>query len=78
MLILAKTILKFDYNLTTVDFLPNTADFQSSDQLTEENCDPRLETWHEYSWRSIMNDEIHLRHYKTNCPCENQNPNLGS
>ena len=36
--------MKFDYKLTTVDFFPNIVDFRSSDQLTEEKCDPRLET----------------------------------
>ena len=54
-------ILKFDYRLTIFDFLPNTTDFQSSDQLIEQNCDLRLETWHEYSWRPIMNHDSILR-----------------
>ena len=36
--------MKFDYKLTIIDFDPNTADFRSTDQLTEQKCDPRLET----------------------------------
>ena len=60
--------MKFDCILTIIDFLPNTTDFQSSEQLTEQICDARLETWYEKSWRPIMNHESHLRHQKSNCP----------
>ena len=41
--------MKFDYILTTIDFLSNIADFQSSEQLTEQIYDVRLETWYENS-----------------------------
>ena len=36
--------MKFDCNLTIVDFFPNIVDFRLFDQLTEQKCDPRLET----------------------------------
>ena len=36
--------MKFDCKLTTYDFFPNITDFMSTDQLTEQKCDPRLET----------------------------------
>ena len=35
--------MNFDCKLTTIDFFPNTADFRSTNQLTEQKCDPRLE-----------------------------------
>ena len=35
--------MKFDCMLIIVDFLPNTIDFQSSEPLTEQICDARLE-----------------------------------
>ena len=60
--------MNFYYMLTTIDFLPNIVDFQSSEQLTEQICDARLETWYEKSWRPIMNHESHLRHQKSNYP----------
>ena len=41
--------MKFDCNLTTIDFFANIADFRSTNQLTEQKCDPRLETLHEQS-----------------------------
>ena len=34
--------MKFDCQLTTVDVFPNTTDFRSTDQLTEQKSDPRL------------------------------------
>ena len=37
-------IMKFDFKLITIDFFPNTVDFTSTDQLTEQKCDPKLET----------------------------------
>ena len=41
--------------------LPNTVDFQSSESLTEQTCDARLETWYEHCWRSMENHENNLR-----------------
>ena len=34
----------FKLDIENVDFLPNTADFQSSEPLTGQTCDARLET----------------------------------
>ena len=36
--------MKFDYRKTIVEFLPNTIDFQSTAQLTDQKCDSKLET----------------------------------
>ena len=36
--------MKFDRKLTTIDFSPNIVDFRLIDQLTEQKCDPKLET----------------------------------
>ena len=44
--------------LTTFDFLSNAVDFQSSEQLNEQTCDARLETWYEHSWRHIREMEV--------------------
>ena len=58
--------MKFDRMLTTVDFLSNTTDFQSSEQLTEQTCVVRLETWHGDIVRHIKKHEVHLRPWKLN------------
>ena len=60
--------------LTIVDFLPNTVDFQSSESLTEQTCDVKLETWHEHYWGTMENHGNHLRPLKPKFPWENQNP----
>ena len=39
-----KKLQSFELVLENVDFLPNTVDFQSSEPMTEQTCDPRLET----------------------------------
>ena len=44
--------------LTTIDFLSNVVDFQSSEQLTGQICDARIETWHEHYWGPIMNHKV--------------------
>ena len=49
--------MKFDYMLTTIDFFPNIIDYQSSEQLTEQICDARLETWYEHSLRHMRNHD---------------------
>ena len=36
--------MKFDCKFTPIDFLPNTVNFRPTDQLTEQKCDPKLET----------------------------------
>ena len=38
-----KKLQSFELDLENVDFLPNTADFQSSEQLNEQTCDARHE-----------------------------------
>ena len=47
--------------LTTVDFLPNTIDFQSSEPLIEQTCDARLKTWYEHPLIHMRTHESHLR-----------------
>ena len=64
----------FDCMLTIVDFSPNTIDFQSSELLTEQTCDARLETWYEHPWRHMNNHGNQLRPLKPNLPWETQNP----
>ena len=54
--------MKFDCILTTVDFLSNTTDFQSFEQLTEKIYGARLETWYEYPLRHIIEHESKFRH----------------
>ena len=54
--------MKFYCMMTTINFLPNSTDFQSFEQLTEQICGARLETWYEKSWRPIMNHESHFNH----------------
>ena len=76
MLIWIKKLWSLTVNWQQLTFSPIQLTFRSTDQLIEQKCDPRLETWHEQSWRSMMNHESHLRHKKSNCPWENQNPNL--
>ena len=46
-------ILKFDCMWATIDFCPNTVDFQAFEQLTEQTPSARLETWHGWSWEHI-------------------------
>ena len=41
--------------LTTIDFLPNTVDLQSSEPLIEQTYDAKLETLHDKSLRPIEN-----------------------
>ena len=36
--------MKFDYKWTTIYFLPNIVDFRSTDQLTDQKCDSKVET----------------------------------
>ena len=46
--------------LTIIDFLHNKVDFQSSELLTEQTCDARLETGHEDTLRHMRNHAINL------------------
>ena len=71
-------ILKFDCMLTKIDFLPNIVNFQSSEQLSEQTCAARLETWHEDSLKYMRNHETYLRNYKSKFLWENPNPNYRS
>ena len=41
---MGQKIMKFDYKLSIVYFLPNIVDFRSIDQLIEQKCDPNHET----------------------------------
>ena len=43
-------ILKFDCMWATVDFWPNTVDFQAFEQLIEQTSSARLETLHGWYW----------------------------
>ena len=38
-----KKLQSFELDLENVDFLPSAVDFQSSERLTEQNCDARHE-----------------------------------
>ena len=67
-------ILKFDWLLTIVDFLPNIVDFQSSEPLTEQTCDVGFETWYENYWGPMMNHRNPLRPSQTKFPWETQKP----
>ena len=70
-------IWTFDCQMTIVDFLPNTIDFQSYEPLTKQNCDARLGTWHEYCLMPIENHGNHLRPLKPLLPCARWNPSYG-
>ena len=66
--------MKFDNRLTKIDFLPNIVDFPSSEPLTEQTCDARLETWYDHSWGPMENYENYLIPLKLNIPWEIPNP----
>ena len=46
-------ILKFDCMRVTVDFWPNTIDFQAFKHLTEQTCSARHEICHGQTWRLL-------------------------
>ena len=56
-------IMKFDFMLTTVDFLSNIVDFQPSEQLTEQTWLVSLETWHGDSLKHMMRYDEYLKHW---------------
>ena len=69
--------MRFDCQLATVDFFPNTADFRSTVQLTGQKLESRLETWYGQTYGSNMKYESNFEHYNFKNPCANSNPNLG-
>ena len=42
-----KKLQSFELDLEKVDFWVNAVDLQSSEPLTEQTCNARLEIWHE-------------------------------
>ena len=43
-----KNLQSFELDLAKVEFWVNVIHFQSSESLTKQTCDARLETWHKH------------------------------
>ena len=64
-------------NWPQLTFSPIQLISRSTVQLTGQNFDLRLETWHGQSCMSNMKYESHFGHCRSKNPCVNSNPNLG-